>query len=177
MARIADPQPAGPTHAKLIAAFEKHIGYKLPAAYREFLLHHNGGRPVPDAFILSSDRGEEEDIVMCFFPLRDLKVGQVEVEDLEELRTWPLHCAWDDLQSDLQNLYEKELDPPLLPIGTDGSSNYISLILTGDKTGAVVFLDNETAEPWSLAPSFPAFLKSLLPRQRTDYHPALGPGS
>jgi hypothetical protein len=176
MARIADPQPAGPANAKRIAAFEEYIGYELPAPYREFLLEHNGGRPVPDAFIMHSDRGEEEDIVMCFFPLRGLKVGAVEVEDLEGLRTWPLHCAWDDLQNDLQNLYEKDLDPPLLPIGTDGSCNYISLILTGDQTGAVVFLDNETAEPWPLAPSFPAFLESLRPRKRTDYHRALGRG-
>ncbi len=177
MARIADPQPAGPTNTIQIAAFEKHIGYPLPMAYREFLLQYNGGRPVPDAFVLQSDRGEEEDIVLCFFPLRDLKLGHVNVEDLEQLRTWPLHCAWDDLQSDLENLYETELDPPLLPIGTDGSSNYISLILTGDKTGAVVFLDHETAEQWPLAPNFPAFLESLRPRQRTDYHPMLGSGS
>ncbi|HTU88760.1 MAG TPA: SMI1/KNR4 family protein [Gemmataceae bacterium] len=177
MARIADPQPAGPTKAVQIAAFEKYIGYPLPAAYREFLLQYNGGRPVPDAFILRTDWGEEEDIILCFFPLRELKIGHVSVEELDGLRTWPLHCAWDDLQSDVENLYETELDPPLLPIGTDGSSNYISLILTGDKTGAVVFLDHETAEKWPLAPSFPAFLESLRPRQRTDYHPLLGPGS
>jgi hypothetical protein len=177
MGRIADPQPAGPTNAEQIAVFEKHIGYELPTAYREFLLRHNGGHPVPDAFILRSDRGEEEDVVMCFFPLREVALGHVDVEDLEELRTWPLHCAWDDLQSDLENLYETELDPPLLPVGTDGSSNYISLILTGEETGAVVFLDHETAEQWPLAPSFTAFLESLRARQRTDYHDALGPGA
>src|SRR5262249_4885933 len=101
MARIADPHPAGRTNADQIAAFEKHIGYPLPAAYREFLLQHNGGHPVPDVFTLRSDRGEEEDIVMCFFPLRELKAGPVNVDELDGLRTWPLHCAWDDLQSDL----------------------------------------------------------------------------
>lgn len=176
MTRIADPQPAGTTNGEQIAAFEKHIGYSLPPAYREFLLHYNGGHPVPDAFVLQSDHGDEEDIVLCFFPLRELALGSVEVEKLEELRIWPLHCAWADLQDDLANLYETELDPPLLPVGTDGSSNYISLVLTGDKAGAVVFLDHETAETWPLAQSFPAFLESLRPRQRTDYHPALGSG-
>ncbi len=177
MTRIADPLPAGSTSGEQIAAFEKHIGHQLPAAYRQFLLQHNGGRPVPDAYMLRSDRGEEEDIVMCFFPLRESDLGHVQVEDLEDLRTWPLVCAWDDLQSDLVNLYETELDPPLLPIATDGSSNYISLVLTGDTAGAVVFLDHETAEMWALAPTFPAFLDSLRPRQRTDYDPALGRGS
>jgi hypothetical protein len=177
MTRIADPQPAGPTNLEQIAVFEEHIGYVLPAAYRDFLLQYNGGHPVPDAFVLRTDLSEEEDIVLCFFPLRSLTLGNVEVEDLEGLRTWPLHCAWDDLQNDLENLYEIELDPPLLPIGTDGSSSHISLVLTGDRAGAVVFLDHETAESWSLASSLPEFLETLRPRQRTDYHPALGPGS
>ena len=92
MARIADSQPSGPTDAKQISAFEKYIGHRLPGEYREFLLTHNGGRAVPDAFLLSIDDGEpQEDLVMCFFPLRDIALGEVEVEDLNELRTWPLH--------------------------------------------------------------------------------------
>ncbi len=168
---------ASPTDAVQIAAFEKHIGHSLPTAYREFLLTHNGGRPVPDAFTLATDdRGAEEDLVLCFFPLRNLALGAVQVDELDELRTWPLHCAWDDLQNDLENLHEMELDPPLLPIGTDGSGNYISLVLSGERAGAVVFLDHETAEDWPLAPSFPAFLASLRPRERTDYDPLFGSG-
>ncbi len=174
MARIVNPSPAGPTTAAQIAAFEAHIGHPLPAAYRDFLLEHNGGQPEPDAFTLRMEDGEaQEDVVMGFFPLRDLAIGTVEVEAFEELRIWPLHCAWDDLQNDLEHLYELELDPPLLPIGTDGSSNYVCLVLTGDRAGAVVFLDHETAEDWPLADSLPAFLESLRPRERTDYHEAL----
>lgn len=176
MAKIADPQPSGPAGAAQVAAFEKHIGRKLPAAYRDFLLTHNGGRPVPDAFIIDDDESQE-DVVMCFFPLRDLALGAVAVQAMEDLRTWPLHCAWDDLQNDLENLYDIELDPPLLPIGTDGSSNYICLTLGGKKGGAVVFFDHETAEDFPLAPDFPAFLASLRPRERTDYAPQLGSGT
>jgi hypothetical protein len=177
MATIVDPQPGGPTNFDQIAAFEARIGYPLPAPYRAFLLQYNGGHPHPDAFVLHANRSDEEDIVFCFFPLRNLSIGPIDVAELDGLRTWPLHCAWDDLQNDLENRYETKLDPPLLPIGTDGSSNYISLVLTGDNVGAVVFLDHETAEDWPLAPSFPAFMESLRPRERTDYHPALGSGS
>ena len=176
MARIVDPLPAGPTNADEIAAFEEHIGHKLPSAHREFLLTCNGGRPIPDAFTLTTEDRTEEDLVMCFFPLRELSLGAVAVEQMEELRTWPLHCAWDDLQNDLANLYEIELDPPLLPIGTDGSGNYICLVLGGERAGAIVFLDHETAEDWPLAPNFTAFLESLHPRQRTDYDPMFGTG-
>src|SRR5438552_770302 len=139
MAKIADPLPSGRTNAKQLAAFERRIGYCLPRAYRDFLLRYNGGRPEPDAFLLRTDRAEEEHVVMCFFPMRRLRLGQVDVKDPKELLHWPLHCAWQDLQNDLRNLYKIRLDPQLLPIGTDGLSNYICIVLAGNKTGAVVF--------------------------------------
>jgi SMI1-KNR4 cell-wall len=169
MTNIVNPRPSGPTNARQLNAFEKYIGHRLPRAYREFLLRYNGGHPEPDAFLLRTGRGEKEHIVMCFFPMRKLALGQVEVEDVGELLTWPLHCAWDDLQNDLEKVYKTELDPPLLPIGTDGLSNYISIVLAGEQTGAVVFLDHKTAKAWPLAPSLPAFLDSLRPRQRTGH--------
>jgi hypothetical protein len=102
--------------------------------------------------------------------MRDLKLGSVTVDDIEELRTWPLHCAWDDLQSDLESLYaEAGIDEPLLPTGTDGSGNYFCIVLAGLRAGAVVFLDHETGETHPLADTFDAFLTSLRKRERTDY--------
>lgn len=170
MAKIADPLPAGPTSSAQVAAFEEYIGHQLPADYRDFLLQHNGGHPDPDAFLVDSGFGDQEDIVMCFFPMRDRALGAVTVQDLEELRTWPLHCAWDDLQSDLENLYaEAGIEEVLLPTGTDGSSNYFCLVLDGPRKGSVVFLDHETGETFLLADSFTAFLGSLRPRERDDY--------
>ena len=169
MAQIAHPLPAGPTSDAQISAFETHIGHKLPIEYRQFLLKHNGGHPEPDAFPLNAGNGDEEDIVMCFFSMRDLKLGRVSVENLEELRTWPLHCAWDDLQSDLENLHtEAGIEEPLLPIGTDGSSNYFCIVLEGERAGAVIFLDHETGETPSLSENFVVFLGSLRERERTD---------
>ncbi len=169
MAQIADPLPAGPTTNGTIAAFEKYIGHQLPTDYQQFLLKYNGGRPEPDAFLLDVGYGEEENIVLCFFPMRDLSVGNVVVGELEGLRTWPLHCAWDALYSDLETLYQTELKNPLLPIGTDGSGNYICIVLSGSEAGTVVFLDHETAESTKLANNFEAFLTSLRRRERTDY--------
>jgi len=175
VAKIVNPLPAGPTSEKEIAKFEKYVGHRLPDDYRAFLLEHNGGRPEPDALMVPMQEDEmAEDIVMCFFPMRDRKLGEVEVEELEELRTWPLHCAWDDLQNDLEELYEKELKHPVMPIGTDGSSNYFCITLSGKKAGSVVFLENEMAEITPLAPSFTAFLDMLRPRERTDYAEDLG---
>jgi cell wall assembly regulator SMI1 len=173
VAHIVDPLPAGPTTETEIGKFEKHIGHRLPDDYREFLLKHNGGRPEPDAFTLTIWGHAEEDVVMCLFPMRELSVGTVEVEDLEELRSWPVHCAWDDLKNDLKNLYEKELDEAILPIGTDGSSNYFCVVLDGPRRGNILFLEHEMAETEFLADSFSAFLACLHQRERTDYAPDL----
>jgi hypothetical protein len=170
MTQILDPFPSGPTTAVQISAFETYIGHPLPGEYREFLLRYNGGRPDPDAVLFNAGRGEEEDIVLCLFPMHDLTVGSVVVEELEELRSWPLHCAWGDLQSDLEDLYsDAGIEEPLLPIGTDGSGNYFCIVLAAASAGSVVFLDHETGETFSLADGFNAFLESLHERERTDY--------
>lgn len=169
MAMIADPLPSGRTNARQLASLERHIGHPLPPAYRGFLLEYNGGHPEPEAFQLRAGRRQSEHIVMCFFPMRRLTLGNVEVEEAEELLNWPVHCAWNDLQNDLKRVYKRELDPPLLPIGTDGLSNYISIVLAGNQTGAVVFLDHKTAKVWPLAANLPAFLDSLRPRRRTGH--------
>lgn len=169
MAHIVNSLPAGPTTEAEISKFEKQVGHRLPDDYRNFLLTHNGGRPQPDAFTLNIWGHSEEDVVMCFFPMRDIAVGDVEVDNLEELRSWPVHCAWNDLTNDLKNLYEKELDETLLPIGTDGSGNYFCIALDGPRRGSILFLEHEMAETEPLAESFTAFLACLRQRERTDY--------
>ena len=169
MANIVNSRPAVSTSEAVIAAFEAEIGHLLPADYRRFLLEHNGGSPRPDAFAFNLFGRDEEDIVMCFFPLRDLSLGEVEVVELAELRTWPLHCAWNDLQHDLVHLYQRELEDPLLPIGTDGSGNYFCLVLTGEQRGTVLFVENENLETYKLANNLDELLQTLRPRQRTDY--------
>jgi len=169
MKAILNPILERRPNAKLLAAFERHIGHRLPGAYRTFLLRYNGGYPEPDAFILRRGSRKEERLVYCFFPLRDLSLGKVKVQSSDDLSIWPLHCAWDDLQADLKKVYRTKLDPPLLPIGTDGLSNYLCVVLTGAKTGAVVFLDFKTGKPWPLAPSLSSFLASLRKRVRKNH--------
>lgn len=77
VANIVNSRPAGPTSGTEIAAFEAGIGNSLPDDFRRFLLEHNGGSPRPDAFTFNLFGRDEEDIVMCFFPLRDLSLGKV----------------------------------------------------------------------------------------------------
>lgn len=168
MSPILDPQPAGPADAEQIAALEAHIGHPLPADYRAFLLEHNGGRPELSRCAVITDIGVHDTPVHCLFPSRELALGTVEVNSGEELRTWPVHCAWDDLQHDLREVYQTELEHPLLPIGTDGSGSYYCVTLAGPEAGAVVFLDHETLQVTRLAAGFDAFLAALRPAEEDE---------
>lgn len=167
------PNQVGNTTESEISALEQHIGHPLPSEYREFLLQHNGGKPDPDALTINIFGDDEENVVFCLFPVRDPAVGTIDVEEMDQLYDWPLHCAWDDLQSDLKNLYEKQFEHPLLPIGTDGSTNYYCIELSGDDRGSVYFLESEMADTQKLADSFTDFLELLRPRERDDYDPQL----
>jgi hypothetical protein len=55
---IKDSNKYGEINLVLLERFEKEIGTKLPEKYREFLIFHNGGKPVPSDFLISSRKGE-----------------------------------------------------------------------------------------------------------------------
>ena len=77
MTTIHNSLPAGTTNESAIQEFEKLIGHRLPDDYREFLLEFNGGHPEPNTFMLDLDARQQEDTIMCFFPMRDLSLGSV----------------------------------------------------------------------------------------------------
>ena len=152
----------GPASNDQIAALESHIGFSLPEDYRTFLREHNGGCPVPNGFYFVNEFDDrEEDIVECFFPLRDIDCSEMTEMTMSELPDWPVKCAWDDLQNDYRTIYDEQPEQQVLPIGTDGSSNYIAILLEGDKAGSIVFFEHEMARVSPLASSFEAFLGQL----------------
>ena len=162
MATIVESLKHGPASDEQIAALEAHIGFSLPEDYKAFARQHNGGRPEPDAFdFINEFEDQEEDIVFCFFPLRDIDCGEMTDITMEDLADWPIHCAWDDLQNDYREIYEQDPEQQVLPIGTDGSSNYIAILLEGDGAGSIVFFEHEMARISPLAPDFDAFLEQL----------------
>ncbi|HEU4730131.1 MAG TPA: SMI1/KNR4 family protein [Kofleriaceae bacterium] len=48
-----------PTDAVRVRSFESAIGFRLPGDYREFLLHHDGGRPYPASSQFTSRTGPD----------------------------------------------------------------------------------------------------------------------
>ena len=150
-ATIVDTRPSGTTNAAQLAALEKHIGHRLPPEYRKFLLRYNGGHPEPDAFVIRRGRREEEHVMMVFFPMRKLSLGTVVVEDAKELLHWPLHYAWDDLQSDLQQSRDGRDQQDQRQIATDllqhgghlGSGNSLLDIIAAQ-------IDRNYTTPWRM---------------------------
>lgn len=162
MVTMKDSRRHGPATDSQITALESHIGFSLPDDYKKFLREHNGGCPEPNAFYFINEFGDrEEDIVECFFPVRDIDCGAMTEVSMDDLPDWPVTCAWDDLQSDYRDIYEQEPERQVLPIGTDGSSNYIALLLEGDDAGEIVFFEHEMARVSLLAPNLNAFLEML----------------
>lgn len=69
------------TDERRLAAFAERHGIELPAAYREFLLRHNGGRPVPKCFPIEGFANNPYDGIQAFFGLG----ASIRAEDLDEV--------------------------------------------------------------------------------------------
>ncbi|HYO72094.1 MAG TPA: SMI1/KNR4 family protein [Archangium sp.] len=135
-----------PLSTRQIEEVESRLAIELPQDYRAFLLSHNGGRPIPDAF------------QMC---------GRWEMVD----RFLGIHEGEHDNLLDYVRAYEGRLPPELLPIAHDAFGNLICLAVRGSQHGGVYFWDHEweagRGEPPSydnvtcIAESFEAFLASM----------------
>lgn len=133
---------------QVLAAFEKELGVSLPDEYRQFLLEHNGGTPVPAGFRVAGE-------------------GMSSVENLYGLNDGP---DYQQLQ-EIGVIYRRRMPPGLLPIGDDPNGNVLCLGLAQACRGHVLFWDHErelpALDPISampvLASSFMSFLGGLEP--------------
>lgn len=126
-----------------VAAFEEKIGHRLPSAYRDFLLAHNGGRPIP-AVVDIDDCPSGASEVQVFLGL----TGAFESETLE----W----SW--------NAFRGRIPERLLPIADDPFGNLFCLSLEGMDAGQILFLDRyeeSESRPYFVAKDFNEFLSKL----------------
>ena len=107
-----------------LQAWEKEIGYKLPAAYAEFLLENNGGKPQRD-----------------FFQVPGWKHQQSLITEFESM-------VPDGGGFGLKQIYDIKADifpAGFIPIGSDPGGNLILMSLSGDTLGSIYFWDHEEA--------------------------------
>jgi hypothetical protein len=101
----------------LLERFEKEIGAKLPEQYREFLICHNGGKPVPCDFLISKRKGE--DSIKQFYGLNYGPTYQRLNENYE--------------------LCVDRLPSYVIPIGSDDFGNKICIGIKGKNKGKIFF--------------------------------------
>ena len=140
-----------PLDESKIAQAEKRWGVKIPPAYRKFLMSHNGGRPDPSDFRITTPRGSELVSIRTFLGI-----------DMPE-ETFGLDYVMET--------FADRLPSDLFPIARDPGGNIIAVATQGADAGKVYFWDHEReaddGEPPSkmnlhlISESFDSFLKNL----------------
>src|SRR4051812_42105268 len=102
-----------------LSAFESRHALQLPADYRQFLLAHNGGKPVP-RYAFSTD--------VRFF--------------------YGIHSGphWASLESHIK-IFEGRIPPGHIAINSDSGGNQWVLSANGETAGRVYFWDHEQESP------------------------------
>lgn len=145
--RILDSRPYGNTTEDRLRQFERSAGVALPRDYRDFLLLHNGGRPMPSFFWVKPGDGST---VNQFYGLHN---------GPEHLRIGTYAGA-----------NRHGIPSTMLVIADDGTGNFIALGIGDSNFGHIFFVDHELhpyAEAEStvgisrLAESFSSFLEQL----------------
>ena len=105
--------------------FEKKIGYKLPVAYKDFLLQYNGGKPRPDTYDVPG-----------------WQHGYSIVNDFNGI----LPGEYNDIEDNI-GLLRGRLPTGFIPIADDPGGNALLLSLAGITASKVYFWDHEN-EPY-----------------------------
>jgi hypothetical protein len=131
-----------------IRRLESELGMSLPDEYKTFLLRHNGGRPIPNAFPIEGLANNPFGVIQVFFGVDD-----------------PIESCNVDWNYDV---HKGRVPSNLLPIATDDGGDLVCLSIFGDDSGAVLFWDrhSEPAEPsyenvYRIAASFAGFIDGI----------------
>ncbi len=108
-----------------IARAERRIGRPIPAAYRAFLISHNGGRPSFGVFLIQDkdDGPGDRSRINWFF---GISTGR----------------DYNDLELMLED-YRDRIPSNFLPVADDPFGNLVCLLTEGEQAGAVYFWDHE----------------------------------
>jgi hypothetical protein len=146
---IEDSNKYGKLVVERLEEFEAKIGSRLPEDYREFLINHNGGKPMPCDFVVTEKEGSDSLHVI-----------------------YGIHCgpSYANLE-EVNALYSGRIPRSLITFAEDPFGNAICIGINGDNSGKVFFWDHELesddeVEPdyeniTLLAESFSEFLSGL----------------
>ncbi len=119
--QIVNANPFGLLSPDRLAEFESKYQLHLPGDYRSFLLQYNGGRPSPSFFWIKPK--EDGSNVDRFYGLYD-KLSPSSIETYMESE----RCG---------------IPKAMMPIGDDGTGNFIAMGVRPQNLGNIFFLDHE----------------------------------
>jgi cell wall assembly regulator SMI1 len=144
-----------PLSEEKLCEVENRMGFRLPTAYRSFLLKYNGGKPKPAGFRFDKETDRYNDSEINFF------YGIQ--ENAEYHINFERNCR----------MSEGRMPSNIIPIASDPFGNRICISISGEDCGHVYFWDHEReADPDEdevpdysnlhlIATSFDQFLASL----------------
>jgi hypothetical protein len=140
MINIRNSGPALSEHD--LARVETVTGRPLPKAYREFLLVHNGGRPVADSIDMP-ETPFKSTVLHTFYGIHSGNDSNDLLDNLESLEGYK--------------------ENQLLPVAYDACARDFVLVLSEDRYGQVYYfeLTGETPIPYFVANDFNEFLGKL----------------
>lgn len=124
MVLISIEDSSAPLTEADIQQVEQEINVRFPDQYRQFILQYNGGRPIPNVFMIPDDRIPGQSSMLDWFYCIDLS---------------------DEYNHLLRNLdvFRDRMPSDCVPIGCDPGGNQICLIVSGAQTGKIYFWDHE----------------------------------
>ena len=146
--KIEQSNRFGALTSEQLSAFELRHGLSLPEDYRQFMIAHNGGVPIPDAIDFLHGRKKNTSNVRILYSI-------IPGDD------------WASLDKTMQ-AYKGRIISEGVPVGEDSGGNQYVLVCSGGKCGQVYFWDheNEPNKPGYrnmsyIAASFGEFLDKL----------------
>jgi hypothetical protein len=119
--KIEDSNKFGKLSIDRLLKFEKLIGASLPDDYRQFLIDHNGGKPLPCDFYISEEEGENS--IHHFYGLHD----------------GPIYASLEESFK----VYKGRMPDSMISFAYDPFGNAICIGLRGDDLGKIFFWDHE----------------------------------
>jgi hypothetical protein len=163
-----------PVSESRIAEVQERLGVRFPAAFLDWVRHHNGGYPEPGCFpFLNTATGEREEggigALLDFRESMDTYLKQIYRNDPDLWKDMDIQ-PWRTIEDENLDDRVDHFTPGLIAFAEDGGGNYLCFDYRGGKDNPdppIVFWHHEFhsggEEPFFVATSFDTLVDLLRP--------------
>lgn len=135
--KIINKNKYGNLNLDKLLLFEEVIKKKLPNDYRTFLLHNNGGKPIPNYFKIPNN--EESSIHIMY----------------------GIHNKLEDNLENILKIFKNRISSSILPIADDPNGNIIGIGISENNFDEIFFWNHELEIVTKISNSFKEFINDL----------------